>query len=305
MSEESSQLYSKTETIEILQQTIERLQTILETLQQKSDGVFPAIASVDTLVTTTDELANALEQVISESVVEEIKPEVSETSAISDPPEKMIPPPVELPIPKVTEETPTGLDGILPSFNKVESWWGKVLNSIRSFLPESWQNQLSDLALTGIISAIVVSLLSISVLLIPQPVDEISEFTEVIPDNIPPELVSPKEPKPLEIAPLPEPIFTPEQGLIASIRNQIDQFTNEYVAGLIISIEPNFVGSNLTIKVSSEWDNLTENEQQKVANQMLDQANFLDFKKLVIIDLKGKLLARSPVVGSNMVILEN
>jgi hypothetical protein len=316
MSEESSKLYSKTETIEILQQTIQRLQTILETIETESEEVLPAIASVNSLVTTTEELANSLDQMIPRSVVAETQPEVPKISEIPEIPEipETITENLKIPELEVTEDNPQGLDSILPSFNKVETWWDKVLNSIRSFLPQPWQNKLSDLALTGIISTIVVILLSTSVLLIPQPTNEldntddlgeISDIIKVIPDNIPPQLISPQEPKPLEDAPLPEPSFTPEQGLIAAIRNQIDSFTDQYTEGLIVSIEPNFIGSNLTVKVSDQWYVLTENNQQKLANQMLEQANFLDFKKLAIIDREGKLVARSPVVGSKMVLLEN
>jgi hypothetical protein len=50
--------------------------------------------------------------------------------------------------------------------------------------------------------------------------------------------------------------------------------------------------------------NLKESQQDKLADEILRRSNELDFSKLEITDLKGTLLARSPVVGPNMVILK-
>ncbi len=134
----------------------------------------------------------------------------------------------------------------------------------------------------------------------PQP-----EPTPTIP--IPPELTTPdSEPQPIEVTPLPtpEPVveLTPEQTLIAAIENQVALVSDRFADGLIQSIQANFEGSSLTLKVTNDWYNLKPSQQDKLAAQMLEQSKQLDFTRLEITDSQGTLLARSPVVGKDMVI---
>jgi ABC-type molybdenum transport system ATPase subunit/photorepair protein PhrA len=49
---------------------------------------------------------------------------------------------------------------------------------------------------------------------------------------------------------------------------------------------------------------LSGDRQNKLADEMLKRAQELDFSKLEITDIQGTLLARSPVVGPNMIILQ-
>jgi hypothetical protein len=136
------------------------------------------------------------------------------------------------------------------------------------------------------------------------------ETTPSIPT--PPELTAPAEPQPVEVIPAPEPEptptptveLTPEQTLIAAIENQVAQISDRFAAGLIQSIQANFEGSSLTIKVGDDWYNFKPSEQDKLATQMLEQARELDFSRLEITDPQGTLLARSPVVGKDMVIFK-
>ena len=74
--------------------------------------------------------------------------------------------------------------------------------------------------------------------------------------------------------------------------------------GLVKSVEADFSLSLLTVKVAEDWYKLSEVEQNQLASQMWKEANSLDFSKLQIANLAGKLIARSPVVGSEMIILE-
>jgi hypothetical protein len=98
--------------------------------------------------------------------------------------------------------------------------------------------------------------------------------------------------------------LTPEQNLIASIENQIAEISDRYADGLIQSIQANFQGSRLTIKIGDDWYNLKQSQQDKLAARMLERARELDFTHLEITDPEGALLARSPVVGIDMVILK-
>jgi hypothetical protein len=127
----------------------------------------------------------------------------------------------------------------------------------------------------------------------------------------PPELTSPAEPQPIEVIPSPEPEptppptveLTPEQTLIAAIENQVAGVSDRFAAGLIQSIQVNFAGSSLTLKLSDDWYNLEPSQQDNLAAKMLEQSRELDFSRLEVTDPQGKLLARSPVVGKDMVIL--
>jgi hypothetical protein len=60
----------------------------------------------------------------------------------------------------------------------------------------------------------------------------------------------------------------------------------------------------LTVKVAEDWYRLSEIEQNQLATKMWKEANSLDFSKLEIANMEGKLIARSPVVGSEMIILD-
>lgn len=183
-----------------------------------------------------------------------------------------------------------------------QGWWKAARQKIRSLLPE-WVNQkLPDWGLTTAIAALVLLLFGAPFALRqekPEPVAEIPPAIET-----PPELVAPESPEPVNIAPPPAPVLTPEQNLIAGIENQVAQISSQYADGLIQSIQANFVGSRLIVKVNDSWYDLSESQQDKLANEMLSRSQELDFSKLEIRDSKDTAIARSPVVGSNMVILK-
>jgi hypothetical protein len=122
--------------------------------------------------------------------------------------------------------------------------------------------------------------------------------------DAPPELKAPKPAQPVEVIPPPEPELTPEQSLVASIQQQVAEITDRYGNGLIQSIEANFMASRLMVKVSDRWYELKESQQNKLADEILRRSREMDFSKLEITDIQGTLVARNPVVGSNMVILK-
>jgi secreted trypsin-like serine protease len=122
---------------------------------------------------------------------------------------------------------------------------------------------------------------------------------------------TPVTPSPIAISPTPDPTptlpplkRTPEQTLISRIQEDVAEVSDQYVGGLIQSVEANFRGSLLTVKVSQSWYELDQNQQNKLANDLLNRATELDFVKLVLVDADDRLLARSPVVGTEMVILK-
>lgn len=202
----------------------------------------------------------------------------------------------------VEPSKPKLLDRLLPSFGKVEAFWDGVLAKIRSLLPASLA-QLSDWMITGAIALVVVLLLVTTAALLPETEAQVAKAP---PNSIeaPPELKAPEPPQLVEVEPPPAPVLTPEQSLIAGIQNQVAEITEQYGNGLIQSIQANFDASRLVVTVNNGWYDIQEPKQNKLADDILRRANELDFSKLQIVDLKGTLLARSPVVGKSMVILK-
>ena len=271
----------------------------LETTSQTPES----IVSEPTLETTSQ----TPESIVSESALETTSqtPEPVTPAPASDSPPIAPAPAAQKPA-ETLEPQPTKprlLDRVLPSFRRFEGFWDATLVKIRALLPTALNEKLSDWALTGAIAGIVVVVLWTTVALLPEtPAQE----AKAPPNSIeaPPELKAPKPPEPVEVESPPAPQLTPEQSLIASIQTQVAEITERYGNGLIQSVEANFLQSRLIVKVSDSWYDLEESQQNSLADEMLRRSNELDFSKLEITDLNGTLVARSPVVGPNMVILK-
>ena len=125
---------------------------------------------------------------------------------------------------------------------------------------------------------------------------------------IPTELTAPTAPQPVRTVTPPESIptlvaqLTPEEILVATIQKQVEEISDRVADGLIQSIQPNFGGSNLVVTLGDDWYALQSSQQDNLAAQMLERARELDFSRLEAIDPKGNIIARSPVVGKDMVI---
>ncbi|MBF2026757.1 MAG: hypothetical protein IGS48_08325 [Oscillatoriales cyanobacterium C42_A2020_001] len=123
----------------------------------------------------------------------------------------------------------------------------------------------------------------------PTPIPSLSPTPKPAPSPTPP-------PPPLKL--------TPEQKLIARIQDEVADVSNQSVAGLIQSVQANFRASRLTVKVGDRWYGLEPAQQDKLANDILKRTQQLNFVKLELTDPAGELLARSPVIGSEMIILK-
>ncbi len=200
---------------------------------------------------------------------------------------------------------------------KVGLLWQSIVKLVRSLLPTSLSQKLSDPILNVAIAAILLVVVSSTLnILSGKPADLIAIAPSV---NLPnviapsesqsakfksklPDLVAPTAPKPIEtIQPAP---LTPEQSLIAGIQNQVAEISDRLGGGLVKSFEANFSSSRLTVKLAEGWYGLSELAQNQLVNQMFKEANLLDFRNLEVMNLEGKLIARSPVIGSEMIILD-
>lgn len=219
------------------------------------------------------------------------------------------------------QKSPTQKKSVVPK----PGFWQQVLGLVRSFLPGSVGQKLSDGLLTVAIAAIALILVvivvsfpsgksatelaDIPVVETPELPFAIAPFDPLLPtidadQSQMTNLASPGAPQPVELTTPPPPKLTPEQFLIVSIKNQIADITNKYGGGFIESLKVDFPSSLLIVELSNDWYDLSVEEQDKLANQMLQQAQDLDFSKLQVINSLGRMVARSPVIGSDMIILE-
>ncbi|GAA6617602.1 hypothetical protein [Scytonema sp. NUACC26] len=135
------------------------------------------------------------------------------------------------------------------------------------------------------------------------PTPQAEETLPPVTGEVPPQVEESPLPEPTP-TPTPEIILTPEQTLIAAIENQVAEISDRFASGLIQSIQANFRSSNLIIKISNEWYNLKQSQQDKLAADILQRSKDLDFSHLEIIDSQGRLVARNPVVGTEMIIFQ-
>ncbi len=218
---------------------------------------------------------------------------------------------------------------------KVVVLWQSIVRLVRSLLPPSANEKLSDPILNAALAAILIVAVGLTfnsfsakppekLAKVPLPAAQQSPPTfgdfvepgtpkspEAIAPSAPistkfksklPDLVAPEKPQPVEM--IPPPPLTPEQSLIAAIQTQVTEIKNRLGGRLVESVQANFSSSILTVKVAEDWYKLSEVEQNQLAIKMWKEANSLDFSKLEIANREGKLIARSPVVGSEMIILD-
>ncbi|BAY17251.1 hypothetical protein NIES21_30860 [Anabaenopsis circularis NIES-21] len=156
----------------------------------------------------------------------------------------------------------------------------------------------------------------------PEPSAETTPEPEVTLTPTPePEITPTPEPEPSaettpeqelepEVTPTPEPtptpavVLTPEQILIAAIENQVAEISDRVASGLIQSIQANFRTSNLIIKINNDWYTLKESQQDKLASEILQRSQELNFSHLQIVDSQDKLIARNPIVGEQIIIFK-
>lgn len=208
--------------------------------------------------------------------------------------------------------------------------WAVILrNQIRTRLPAPINRRLTDSALAGAIVGILLLGLWTVTALLPDQAPELTQLPapqltpqpaplpvptsppeEVLPDRSLSETPSPVLPQPVAPSPQPTPPavpalkLNPEQKLITAIQTQVAEISDRYARGLIQAVEANFQGSQLILQVSKDWYALSSSQQDQLAAEMLQRSRDLDFNTLKIVDQAGTRLARSPVVGTEMVILK-
>jgi hypothetical protein len=140
----------------------------------------------------------------------------------------------------------------------------------------------------------------------PAEIEPIAEpIEDVVETIIPPELTSPGKPKNLKMVTIkPELNFTPEQNFIASLETKLGELAQDYPSEFIKNIQVNLPESSLLVEVTDNWYELDELRQNSLGNEILQRSRGLSFKKLELKDRLGTLLARNPIIGDNIIILQ-
>ncbi|QXE25351.1 hypothetical protein B6N60_04065 [Richelia sinica FACHB-800] len=137
-----------------------------------------------------------------------------------------------------------------------------------------------------------------------KPIPEPTPTPEVEEKPIPEPTPTPEVEEKLKPETQPKVELTPEQVLIAGIKNRLAEISDRFATGLIESIQANFRTSDLTVMVSDNWYSLEAKQQNQLAADVLGRSQELYFTHLEIVDTQNKLVARSPVVGNEMVIFK-
>ncbi|MDJ0601199.1 MAG: hypothetical protein QNJ37_20445 [Crocosphaera sp.] len=295
VSESLNHEISQEELITLLQETITKLDLMVKQINDEKIKQLPKSDTIKALINSTEMIASSLE---TESQQVNL-PKIEENEAIDDGEdweENLI----------LTEAT--NIEQIDEPNQEVETI--KKTEPLESKSPFSFLQDLSKGTIAGIIGLVMIVILSISYILFKPsfPTLEIVKRPTETPQpqvvETPPQLEVPELPQPLKNVPSSPPKLTPEQSLISAIQQEVIALTTQYPDDVIGRIEANFLGSRLMVTMGNKWYSLSREEQNQLANTIWERSENLDFRKLEMLDPQGNLIARSPLVGNEVIILK-
>jgi hypothetical protein len=290
------------EVISLLQNTIKQLNHIVNKLNTESREKLPPREMVDTLVSNT----NVLAELFGETAATTLSITNTEFTPClkTDLAEELFFDEEDIDNGEPTEPAIVAQEVSNPPLQAQKS--ARVSKISHSLLPKTITEKLSRWLIPGVIVVVIIGVISVALILFSQSSPQIAKINNNNPEVIanPGQLEAPGIPEPVELT-NPKPKLTPEQSLIAAIQTEVSDLTRQYPEGLINTIEANFLENKLIITLGEDWHQLSTSRQQNLANTIFKRSRRLDFRKLQLIDLKGKMIARSPVVGEEMVILSN
>jgi hypothetical protein len=106
-------------------------------------------------------------------------------------------------------------------------------------------------------------------------------------------------------APVIQPAISPEAELVQSVQSKLQAVASKYPAGLISNLELAEEQQLAMVVVSNQWFNLTPAQRQQTAQSLWQQAVDYQMTRLEVRAMDDRLLARSPVVGGEAIVLDN
>ena len=307
---------SKAEAVELLNNSIDRLRQTIEKINDNPDSMPPS-DSINTLLTTTQKLVDtvALDVTNPMPVPQTF---LKDTASVPTQVKQKQSPSIKTKTPSVKEKQPAvvqkknlgliviGVTAIAVAIVAVFWLW----------LPEQ-QTSLSPVSEPSVTEVITdrdkeveaketPTINPDSVALEkPAALESETELTSPVEIPIPQELETPKRAENLKVTTIePKLTFTPEQTLIAALQTKLTELTKNY-AKFVNSIEIDLPKSSLSVEVTDDWYELSQTRQNKLANDMLERSRQLDFSNLKLKDSTGKLVARNPVIGDKIIILQS
>ena len=316
---------SKTETIALLNESIDRLEETIQKISQDSANI-PSSASLDTLLTTTQELEAAVtptNEVFPAPAAPQAPQETVTQPAVnvSQPTIDTVPKPKRLPNkPRRIASIVIGVTAVAIAI--VTVFWLWKPQQFANLLPQAEPTEVAIAPQSGIDpqpSAIPIEELpeeaaerigivrDISAMDFPEEIEPVAEpIEDVVETVIPEELTAPDRPKKLKMVTIePKLSFTPEQNLVATLNKKISELVETYPQEFIEDVRINLPGSSLLVRVGNDWYDLDESERNSLGNEILERSRAFSFEKLELQDNLGTLVARSPVIGENIILIQD
>ncbi|MEE3715585.1 hypothetical protein V2H45_02370 [Tumidithrix elongata RA019] len=222
-----------------------------------------------------------------------------------------IDPPISAAWQKVTA-TPT----VANTWTKVESSdpWKKVSTAIAPAL-RSMQSILGQIQLSDSVkhilekrAAVTTLVLVFALLILLKPTRALSHAVKA-PTQSPTQISrQTKQPiqKPFSDLVAPEKgdrAVSPNKVKVNDIQVQVTDASKKYGEGLIKSVQTNFKLGRLIVELTDAWYQLDPDRQSQLMSDLLSRSQSLKFQKLLVADSEMHLVARSPVAGTEMVIV--
>ncbi len=183
-----------------------------------------------------------------------------------------------------TDKNPHSQPSPPSQINRAIGFWGSILRQFRQILPVPVR-KLSD----PILTAIFVAILTIGIWFV--------DGFFAAPQNPPVAATT-------NIIPITAPQIGPEQALIESIETQLSDITSQYPDDIIRALQVDSARDRLIVKLNPVWYLIDDERQDSVTDRMWLQAKANHFTKLELQNTQGDSIARNPVVGKHMIILQ-
>ena len=146
----------------------------------------------------------------------------------------------------------------------------------------------------------------ISAMDFPPEIEPVAEpIEDVVETVIPEELTSGRIQNLKMVTIKPKLNFTPEQSLVAALGTKVSELVETYPQEFIQKVQVDLPASKLLVQVTDDWYSLDEPGQNSLGNEILERSRAFRFQKLELKDNLGTLVARNPIIGENIIILQN
>ena len=319
---DNSQSLSKTETIALLNDSIDRLEETIKRISEDSAKI-PSSNSINNLINTTQELEDTVSEPEAEvsspmPATQESAPQVPQSTPKTTVSSQTSP--AQTAAPKSPQKKNLGLIVIVVTaiaIAIVTIFWLWKPQAITSLLPQTkpipteivtdLDSSPEQTAETQVSNSPDLLSDSDGVADFPKSIQpEAEPIEDVVETIIPPELISPGRPKNLKMVTIkPELDFSPEQNLVAALETKLKELVQAYPSEVIQNIQISLTESSLLVQVTDGWYELEPERQNSLGNDILERSRAFGFDKLELKDNSGILVARNPIIGEKVIILQD